>query len=321
VLHADIDWHGPCHDAADLGEQVRARGAELAAPGARTDWADAGTLLRVEINVHESAPGAFSAFITLRSGAAFDSRRLDARECTKLRSAVAWLLAILAQQRATDREPPRSPSTAAFPSPSTGERSAPVVLEPPPERALRGPPARVRSSKPPKRAVTEWGFGASFCGALGSVSVPAFGPVFFGRYRPPSAWVPTLQVSMLRLATLGLESDGTSISLVRQAARLGAWASLGETVHFGIASELGQLVAEGYGSQLSYGGRDTALWFAMAVPVRLSLPVVARTLAAEIGAELDYTPIPYTFRYASGATLTSTRSFEGRAEVGLVCRF
>jgi hypothetical protein len=59
----------------------------------------------------------------------------------------------------------------------------------------------------------------------------------------------------------------------------------------------------------------------MAVPVRLALPVVARTLSAEVGAELDYMPIPYAFRYDSGETLASTRSFEGRAEVGLVCRF
>jgi hypothetical protein len=321
VLHAEVDWRGPCHDAVDLGEQVRARGAELAATAPGSDGADAATSLRVEVSVRESAPGAFSAFIALRSGAAFDTRRVEARECTKIRSALAWLLAILAQQRATAREPRRSLSTAAFPSPSPVERPAPIVMEPPPARRLRGLPARARGTTPPKRAVREWAFGTSFFGALGLVAAPAFGPVFFGRYRPPSVWLPTLQVSMLRLATIGLEPDGTSISLVRQAARVGAWASLGESVHFGIASELGQLVAEGYGSQLSHGSRDTALWFAMAVPVRLSLPVVAKTLAAEIGAELDYTPIPYTFGYGSGTTLTSTRSFEGRAEVGLVCRF
>jgi hypothetical protein len=305
----------------DLGEQVRGRGAELAAPGTGSDGATADVPLRVEVSVHESAPGTFSAFIALRSGSAFDTRHVEARECTNLRSALAWLLVILAQQRATAREPRSPPPTAAFPPPAPIGRSAPAVLEPPPERARQGRPVRLGGATSSERAVGEWAVGASWTGALGLVAAPAFGPVFFGRYRPPSVWLPTLQVSVLRLATMGLEREGTSISVVRQAARLGAWVSIGESVHFGIAAELGQLVAEGHGAQLSRGSRDTALWFTMAVPVRLALPVVARTLSAEVGAELDYMPIPYAFRYDSGETLASTRSFEGRAEVGLVCRF
>jgi hypothetical protein len=321
VLHVDIDWQGPCEDVVDLAEQVRKRGAELAAPGAGSDGAAADVPLRAEVSVRESAPGSFSAFVALRSGAAFDRRHLEARDCTNLRSALAWLLVVLAQQRATDREPRSFPSSAAFPPLAPGERSAPVVLQPPSERARRGVRVPGGNARSPERAVSEWGVGASWTGALGLVTAPAFGPVFFGRYRPPSAWLPTLQVSLLRLTTMGLEREGTSISVVRQAARLGAWVSIGESVHVGVAAELGQLVAEGYGSQLSHGSRDTALWFTMAVPVRLALPVVARTLSAEVGAELDYMPIPYAFRYDSGETLASTRAFEGRAEVGLVCRF
>jgi hypothetical protein len=144
----------------------------------------------------------------------------------------------------------------------------------------------------------------------------------FGRYRYGRTWLPTLQLSVQRLSTLGFESNGTSISLTRDAARLGAWVPLaGSWLNAGLAVEAGRLVAAGSGTTLARGSSDATFWLAFAVPLRFSVPIVGRNLRAELQVELDYSPVPYTFRYESGDTLTSTAAFEGRGQLGIVSLF
>lgn len=319
-LRAEVHWHGKCDDAADLTRQVQERGAELLRPESPSATTPP---LRVEVSVSEDAPDALSAEIALFSGDGRDTRRVRARECSKLRSAVAWLLVILAQQRPARAEHAAPASSVAFPDGPAPEPASPPGAVPQREHEAaprRSTPADVQA--PARKLKHEWAFGWSMSAGLGLVSAPALGPLLFGRYRPPVRWLPTVQLSLLQLATVGYEPDGTAISLTRRAARTGAWLPLPlDGLELGLAVELGQLEAEGSGAQLSRGRRDAALWFALAAPARFSLPLIAKTLAAELELELDYAPVPYTFRYAGGAVLASTRSFEGRGQIGLACRW
>jgi hypothetical protein len=154
------------------------------------------------------------------------------------------------------------------------------------------------------------------------LSAPALGPAVFGRYHYGAAWLPTLQLSVQRLVTFGFESNKTSLSLTRDAARLDASFSLVDHwLSAGLAVEAGRLAATGSGAALARGASDAAFWFAFAAPLRFSAPLVGRSLRAELQLELDYAPVPYTFRYGSGDTLTSTSALEGRGHLGLVSLF
>jgi hypothetical protein len=61
---------------------------------------------------------------------------------------------------------------------------------------------------------------------------------------------------------------------------------------------------------------------AFVAPVRLSLPVLAHVLAAEVGLALAYTPLSFVPRYASGEALGPGSShLELRGAVGLSAHF
>jgi len=328
-LRAELGWQGSCDDTEDLVRQVRARGAELELREASLPPEEAAHAVRVDVSVQSVAPSALVAEIQLQSEAGKDSRRVQASACGDLRSAVAWVLVVLAQQRVAEQGPP---------SASPGEQSAPsaigtfpvAALEPsPPPNQLapaatvspepQSPPARNRHSSAVRSS--SWGLGFSFAAAFGFVPAPSLGPMLFGRYRSDVRWLPELQLSVLRLVTIGYEPNGTSLSLSRDAARLGAWVPLVGKLELGFAAEAGRLLATGSGSTLERGSSDSTFWFAFGVPLRVAIPLLGRHLQAELQAELDYAPVPYTFRYGSGDTLTSTSAFEGRGQVGLVSLF
>lgn len=328
-LHAALAWRGSCDDAEDLRQQVRTRGAELTLRPVQTlAGAEAQREVRIEVTVSEPAAGGLTADIYLQSDEGQDTRRVQASACSDLRSAVAWVLVVLAQQRAPERRVPRAPdagsgstpaSPSAGPDPSPAPRKEPALATLTPGDT---PPRQARSVRSSGPRESTWALGCSLMGGLGLLSAPAVGPTVFGRYRHGGSWLPTLQLSVHRLATFGFESNGTSISLTRDAARLGVWVPIvGSWLNTGLAMEAGRLVAAGSGATLARGSRDATLWVAFAVPVRFSVPVVGRSLRAELQLEVDYSPVPYTFRYASGDTLTSTAALEGRGQVGLVSIF
>lgn len=352
ALEAELRWRGSCDDAADLTAQARARGAELRlATASRSTEVESAPPVRVEVVVQQSAPATLIALIQIHSAGGNEVRRVQASTCGGLRSAVAWVLVVLAQQTDLERQSPRpserKPSEAIPPSaPSAAfepladasaalddsaardtsasrEGSATPTMQLRPKRAVSrtpSPPDQTGRSTP--KPVSTWGLGCSFTGAVGLLPAPAFGPMLLVRYHAGARGLPTLQLSVQRLVTSGFESNGTSISLMRDAARLGAWLPLvGHLINVGAAAEAGRLVASGAGSSLAHGSRDSAFWFAFALPLRLSIPVVGQSLLAEAQLELDYSPVPYTFRYGSGDTLSSTTAFEGRGQLGLISVF
>lgn len=327
-LQAELVWHGRCDDAEDLVRQVRARGAELELQNsAPPSEGSAARRVRVEVTVNSAAPPALSAEIQLQNEDGRELRRVQASACGALRSAVAWVLVVLAQQRVPERSAPSAPereqdSAAAFPD-VTAVVAAPPAIQSPrePSESADTRAAPVSSAHTNSAGADSWALGCSFTAAFGFVPAPAFGPMLFGRFRSRARWLPTLQLSVQRLATFGFESNGTSISLTRDAARLAAWLPLVSNLHLGFAAEAGRLVAAGSGSTLAHGSSDSSFWFALGVPLRYSIPLIGRQLQAELQAELDYSPVPYTFRYGSGDTLTSTNALEGRAQLGLVSLF
>src|SRR6478609_200773 len=330
-LQVELRWQGMCDDSDDLVQQVRARGAELQLRDAAAfDEPAAAHAVRVAVTVKSSAASAQTAEIQLQSEEGQESRRVQASTCGGLRSAVAWVLVVLAQQRAPERRAARTSeregSAAAFPDmpsdPSARSATSPLAFVPAETFETRPTPAQRAPAHPKQDHAGHWALGTSFTVAFGLVPAPAFGPMLFGRYRSDARWLPTLQLSVQRLVTFGFESNGTTISLTRDVARLGAWVPLvGRVVSLGFAAEAGRLVATGSGSTLEHGSSDSAFWFAFAAPLRVSMPLIGRHLQAEALLELDYSPVPYTFRYGSGDTLTSTAAFEGRGQVGLVSFF
>lgn len=328
-LQAELRWQGACDDAEDLVEQVRARGAELKLRDpTRANELRVAHAVRVAVTVKSSAPSAQTAEIQLQSDDGQESRRVQASSCNDLRSAVAWVLVVLAQQRAPERSAAdpleHERSAAAFPD-APAEASAQSATSPlslVPGESVETRPTSAQSAHPQRRRASTWALGTSFTAAFGLVPAPAFGPMLFGRYRSEVSWLPTLQLSVQRLVTFGFESNSTSISLTRDVARLGAWVPLvGSVVHLGFVAEAGRLMATGSGPTLEYGSSDSAFWFAFGAPVQVSIPVIGRYLEVEAVLELDYSPVPYAFRYGSGDTLTSTAPFEGRGQVGLVSLF
>jgi hypothetical protein len=326
-LRAELGWHGTCDDAEDLVRQVRARGVELELQSSPLPiGVDAAGVVHVDVTVRTTASSGPNAEIQLRNDEGEELRRVQASACGDLRSAVAWVLVVLAQQRAAEHRAPSATesgasATAAFPdiaSSSVPTHDNSSTPEPAPSPQTGSPPrARPRDAR-----VSSWGLGCSLVAAYGLVPAPAFGPTLFGRYRSEVSWLPVLQLSVQRLVTFGFESNGTSISLTRDAARLGAWVPLlGSAVELGFAAEAGRLAATGSGGTLEHGSSDSTFWYAFGVPLRFSIPLIGRHLRAEVSAELDYSPVPYTFRYGSGDTLTSTSPFEGRGQLGLVSLF
>jgi len=328
-LRAELSWHGSCDDAEDLVRQVLARGAELELRkpllSAEREVAHA---VRVEVMVNQPVPSALIAQIHLQSEDGEEARQVQASSCGALRSAVAWVLVVLARQSAPERSASSAAQgdagyTAAFPDLSSDTSLPPATqspLEPIAPAAVHSPQGQ--SAHPRAEQVSSWELGCSFIGAFGLVPAPSFGPMLFGRYHAAAPWLPALQLSIQSLVTSGFESDGTSISLRRDAARLGAWVPLiGRVIDIGLAAEAGRLVAAGSGSTLERGSSDSTFWFAFAVPLRFSMPLIGRTLQAELQLELDYSPVPYTFRYGAGDTLTSTGAFEGRGQAGLSSLF
>lgn len=351
-LRAELLWRGSCDDAEDLTAQVRARGAELRLPSASEPTkVESAPAVRVAVVVNQSAPSTLIALIQIHSKDGNELRRVQASACGGLRSAVAWVLVVLAQQSDLERQSPRpserKPSAAvpaSAPSAAFGplaDASAPLdgsagldaftsrdgSASPAPQRrpttAASSTASRTdENARSTPKPVSTWGLGCSFTGAVGLLSAPAFGPMLLVRYHAGAKGLPTLQLSVQRLVTSGFESNGTSISLMRDAARLGAWLPLvGRLLNVGAAAEAGRLVASGAGPSLEHGSRDSAFWLAFALPLRLSIPVVGQSLRAEVQLELDYSPVPYTFRYGSGDTLSSTTAFEGRGQLGLISVF
>jgi hypothetical protein len=318
-LEAAIEWRGECDDEAALRAEMQARGAELAA----VRVAENATKLRVL--VQQTRSGGLIADIALLTRGSSEERQVEARECVGLRRAVAWVLVVLAEERAA-AERATSPSTAAFPAPSV---SAPLEAPPDapsaaPQRAseTRVEAPRHAPSNPCSTPGRRWQLGSELVVGLALVDAVALGPALAAHYRPCSKALPGISLGASRLVSVGYELDGRSITLERTSAQAGAWVTFGlPALRIGLALEAGRIRATGTPSAQGPGGTSSAPWFSCAAPVRFSVPLLTPALAATVGVDAVYTPLGYSLRYASGAQLARPRHVELRAALGLSGNF
>jgi hypothetical protein len=312
-LEASIDWLGECRDDAALRAEVQARGADLA-----DEVTASATKLRV--SARQARSGRLVADISLVTPGSSEQRQVEARECIGLRQAVAWVLVILAEERET-AERARAPSAGAFPpspTPSLPASPAPPGARPPRKATRPVPSNQPAPAQPCAGSGPRWQLGSELSVGFGLVDAVALGPSLAVGYRPCARWLPGISLGGSRLVSMGYELDSRPISIERTSAQAGAWTTLGVPVlRVGMVLEAGRIRATGIPSARGPGATSLAPWFACVVPVRLSVPLLARALAASTGVDAVYTPLSYSLRYASGAQLARARHFELRGAVGL----
>lgn len=315
-VSAKVSWAGECDDSSELAREMRARGVVLV-EGAGGD----SPVLELDVSVTTDASGGHSAALELRSGRGRQLRELQAQQCAELRRAVAWVLLVLAEERAlapgltSDEQPKR----ATFPPVTSGPELARATEA----RAPRAEqtedtiaPARVPTNE--RRA--RFRLGTAFVTGFGFAPRPALGPSIFVELQssPKSLAV---RVTLLQLETLPFERDDATITVERLALRSSVGSNaLWEPLGVAVSAELGQLTGSGRGFELA-SGRDREPWLAFGLSAKLDIPVVPRLLVAEVGASLDYTPFRYSFHYRSGQELSRSDPVEGRAQAGLAARW
>lgn len=295
---------------------MRARGVLLV-----DDASEGSPELQLEVSVTAGEAGGRHAVLELRSHRGGQLRELQAEHCEELRKAVAWVLVVLAEERAlaasvaTEVQP-----KPAIPSSSTRGLAPAPRVEPRASHATEGERKATPPFVPSNGGRASFRLGTAFVTGFGFGPRPALGPSFFVEVQPgPGS--PALRLSLLQLATLPYERDQTSIDVERLALR-GSVASnaIWKPLAIGLDAEAGRLTGSGSGSDVS-PGKDREPWLAFGLSAKLVVPVLPRILVAELGASFDYTPLSYSFRYRSGQELSTSGPVEGRAQAGLAARW
>jgi hypothetical protein len=314
VLEAAVAWNGECDQRHALEAEIRARGVVFEERTPDT------SLLELAVSVVRDEAG-YSAELVLVAHEGRDERRVVARDCDELLRAIAWVLVVFAEERHSARASPApsapgapaGASSAAFPEPTAAPASPPLGT-PRTSRTSQAPSASPRPDCRPRSS----GVGSDFVVAGGWVPAVSVGAVLFGRYAPCLPWLPGIELSAGHLVTSSYERDGRELSMSRTGGRAVLWFELGAPgVDAGLGLELSRLRATASGTEAGPGGSDSTLWWAIALPVRATLPLLARRLWLRAGADFLYAPRDYSFRYRSGEELAQSSHFELRGLLGL----
>ena len=314
VLEASVVWAGECDERDALNAEIRARGVsfEERAPGRSP--------IELAVTVVRDEPG-FSAELELVALEGREERTVAARDCGELLRAIAWVLVVFAEERTAAqgrggaaKNAPAGSSSAAFPEvpsePAASPQETPSKTEPPPARAASAAEGDCRRNG--------FGVGSDFVAAGGWVPSLTLGATVFARYAPCPSFLPGIEVGLSELLTLGYERDGRELSVSRAGARAVLWMELGTPiVDAGLGIEFSRLRATASDSAAGPGGSDNALFWAVALPVRATLPLFTRHLWVRAGVDALYVPSEYSFRYESGEPLSDTGHFEVRGLVGI----
>jgi hypothetical protein len=159
--------------------------------------------------------------------------------------------------------------------------------------------------------------------AFGWVDSVALGPALTASYRPCGRGWPGFSLGALHLRSVGYDLDARSVTLQRTSARLGVWLPVVlPNLRGGVVVEAGRIRASSVGTAAGPGGSASAPWLAFVTPWRWFQPILGKSLGAELGLELVYTPLSYRLRYRSDANpLAEPSHFEVRVGVGLAGHF
>jgi len=306
-IRARVRLFGACADTAALAGELSRRGVELEvlAP-------DAEAPLVVALAVDVTPGGAHHAALTLldESGAR-DDRTLEARNCSELRAAAAWVLISLARERKALREAPSPSPVAVFPDAPASVTPAAPVSEP------QQSPTRDTVSAvavPRQKAETRsFRLATAFALGVGMTDELAFGARLSAEY----AALRTLGVrlSALSLSTSGIRAEEAVASIDRRALQLAA-VLRPESLPLWLAGgvELGVLDASATG--LATSGEDAATWLSLPIAGGADLPLLAKVLSLHVAGGLAFAPSAYRLT-ASDQTLLRASQLEIRAEFGL----
>ena len=315
VLEASVVWRGECDSRHALNAEIRARGVsfEERAPGFSP--------VELAVSVARDEPG-FSADLVLVTLDGREERRVAARDCDELLRAIAWVLVVFAEERhalqgrpdrASNMPVPAGSSNAAFPEPASEPASPRQETQSKPP----SPVARNAATKPECRR-RGFGVGSDLVVAGGWVPAVSAGAVVFGRYAPCPSWLPGIEVGAGGLLTSRYVRDGRELSIARAGMRAVLWMELGTPlVDAGLGLEFSRLRVTASESEVGPGGSDSDLWWAVALPVRATLPLLDRRMWVRAGIDALYAPSEYSFRYRSGEELAQTGHFELRALLGI----
>jgi hypothetical protein len=315
VLEASVIWHGECDQRQALNAEIRARGVafEERAPGLSS--------LELAVSVVRDEAG-FSADLLLVALEGREERRVVARDCDELLRAIAWVLVVFAEERhaarggaglAPNAPAPAGSSSAAFPEPP----SEPGDPSHEPE-SKKLPPVAANASSETECRRSGFGVGSDLVVAGGWLPAVSAGAVVFGRYAPCPSWLPGIEVGAGGLVTSSYERDGRELSSARAGMRAALWMELGTPiVDAGLGVEFSSLRATASDSEDGPGGSDSALFWAVTLPVRATLPLFARRIWVRAGVDALYVPSEYSFRYRSGEELAQTGHFELRGLLGI----
>ncbi len=320
-LRLSIAWQGDCDDRDALRAETAARGADL------IEGQPAEDSLHLDVFVQRTAAQGLLAEVLLSTATTRERRQVQARECVALRRAVAWVLGVLAEERAT-AERASGPSTASFPAvpaPAplpTSTSAAANPVQPRPSSARPAKPPQPERPKPCAVAGSRWQLGSELVAGFGFVDAVAIGPALRGLYRPCTSWLPGIVLGASQLVSLGYTLRARSIVVERTTGQAGAWLALGvPALRVGVTFEAGRISATGASNGQGRGGSSSAPWLGFVAPLRLSVPLVAQVVTAELGLDALYTPLSYSLRFASGEQLAQPTHFELRATLGLSGHF
>ena len=92
-LRASIDWRGECDDRPSLHREIEARGGHLTEVDPELGTSS------LTVHVERTAAGILLAELGLHTPSGSQRRHVEARECSGLRSALAWVLSVLAEEQ------------------------------------------------------------------------------------------------------------------------------------------------------------------------------------------------------------------------------
>lgn len=282
----------------------------------------------LSISVQPKAGVGWAAQLELEGpGGSHESRLVEARNCSDLQRAVAWVLATFAREGSASATATASEGTVGVPAASETGESAASLVQATPAPSVAQSPSRVSSAAPDERTRTEpstrssasrFALGTSFVAGVGWLPTLALGPSLHAEYGPRSGSRPTLRLSVARLVSLPFERGEVTLQVDRMLANVSLlFASGFAPLKLKVGLEAGTFRGAGTGSAPFRPGSERLLWLAAELGAQLRLAFLRDVLHAEFGASGAYAPLSYSLEAGDGHSLAASKPFEFRMVAGL----
>jgi len=320
-VQAHIEWHGDCQDDRAVSEEMLARGVRV-----YTSDTPNGEGPFLWISVQPNARVGWAARLELEgAGGSRESRLVEARNCSDLQRAVAWVLATFAREAsataATSERTVDVPAGSETGQPATSPveaASAPSAAQSPSLVGSAAPDERARSDSSTSPSASRFALGTSFVAGIGWLPTPALGPSVHAEYGPRTGSRPTLRLSVARLASLPFERGEVSLRVDRIFANASMLFASGlAPLKLKVALEAGTFRGAGTGPPPFRPGSERLVWLAGELGAELRFAFLRDVLHGEFGASGAYAPLSYSLEASDGQSLVVSKNLEFRVVAGL----